>query len=401
MSMSVSCNNNELRCENFDVSRGRRISFWFFLFGAFGLVVSSFGLFGDRDQFAFSWLWAFMVVFTLGVGCLFWTILHTATDSEWGVLIRRQMENLSSGLLSVPLLFLPLILWCAPNLWKWWTVPVGMDPLLDAKRSFLNAPFFTIRTVFYFGSLGFIAYFLRKLSVRQDTTGSANETLRMRRVAIAGLPILAVSLTFAAVDWLMGLDYHWFSTMWGVYIFAGAAGSSMALIVLVVTWLKRSGYLQRVTCEHYHVMGKFLLAFTVFWAYIGYSQYMLIWYANIPEETIYFKIRNTESWHVLNLVLVVGRFFLPFPILLFQASKKRVSILCGLCAWIIAMQVLDLYIIVLPSLHFSGVCVSIYDASSLVALVGFFGGAYVRSLCSCGLFPSKDPRLSGSLHFSN
>src|SRR6185295_10442581 len=137
------------------------------------------------------------------------------------------------------------------------------------------------------------------------------------------------SLTFAACDWFRSLHYSWFSTMWGVYIFAGAAGSSMSLLVLVITGLRKAGYLRDVvTMEHFHFMGKWMLAFTVFWAYIGFSQYMLIWYANIPEETEFFILRNTESWNLLSLLLVIGRFFIPFALLLLRFTKTHVNYLC-------------------------------------------------------------------------
>ncbi|MEI6712361.1 MAG: hypothetical protein WCO60_01315 [Verrucomicrobiota bacterium] len=398
--MSHSSETPSLSVERFDGPTARKYSSLGLVISVAGIIVSAIGYLKSPEQFAFSWLFAFMVVFTISVGALFWTILHTATDSEWGVLVRRQMENLASVINVLPLFFLPLFA-CAPTLWKWWNKAPGEDPLLDAKHGFLNQGFFSIRAIVYFATLGGVAYLLRSLSVKQDDDGAAKHTLLMRKVAIAGLPILGVSLTFAAVDWLMGLDYHWFSTMWGVYIFAGAAGSSMALLVLVISALRRSGYLKSVTVEHYHIMGKFLLAFTVFWAYIGYSQYMLIWYANIPEETIYFKIRNTESWHVLSTLMVVGRFFLPFPFLLFQASKKRVPILCGVAVWILLMQLLDIYVIVLPSLHQTGVSLSLYDISSLLAVVGAGIFVYFRKLASANLFPNRDPRLSGSVNLTN
>jgi hypothetical protein len=387
--------------EYFEAPRARRLSNLCFFAAAVGGVVSCFGLVSNVDQFAFSWLWAFMFAFTIVVGAIFWMILHTATDSEWGVLVRRQMENLGSCFVVFPFLFLPLVGFCAPRLWKWWGVSVGVDPLLDAKRAYLNVPFFCIRATFYFGGLGLVAFLLRRLSVRQDSDGDGKHTIVMRKVAVAGLPLLAVCLTFAAVDWLMGLDYHWFSTMWGVYIFAGAAGSSMAAIVIIVAWLLSKGCLKQVNGEHFHVMGKFLLAFTVFWAYIAYSQYMLIWYANIPEETIYFKIRNTESWHALSVLLVCGRFFLPFPFLLFQSNKKSPRRLVGISVWILLMQLLDLYIVVLPSLHVKGVSPSVYDLSALAAVVGCVAGLFFRRLPQAALFPARDPRLCGSLGLSN
>ncbi len=222
----------------------------------------------------------------------------------------------------------------------------------------------------------------------------------MRNFGVGGIPALAVCLTFAAVDWLMGLDYHWFSTMWGVYIFAGAAGSSISLLVLIVTALKKQGYLSVVNDEHYHIMGKFMLAFTIFWAYIGFAQYMLIWYANIPEETAYFRLRNTESWWYFSQFLVVGRFFLPFPVLLFQFIKKT-TLINSVAWWILLMQLLDIYVIVLPALHRTGVHFSIFDLTSLVGIGGILGWLFLRLLTQTNLFPTRDPRLLGSLKLSN
>ena len=169
----------------------------------------------------------------------------------------------------------------------------------------------------------------------------------------------------------------------------------------MITGLKNAGYLKAVNLEHYHVMGKFMLTFTVFWAYIGYSQYMLIWYANIPEETIYFKIRNTESWHLLSTALVIGRFFIPFTLLLFQFIKKNPRLICGVAGWMILMEILDIYVIVLPSLHQTGISPSLYDLASLAAVGGAAAGLYFRRLSSSNLFPTRDPRLAGSVNLHN
>ena len=399
--MSHSTESPNLSVERFDSGVAKKFSSMCFAASVVGLLVSAIGLFTSREQFAFSWLFGFMFVLTLCVGCLFWTILHSATDSEWGILVRRQMENVASVIPYLSVFFLPLILFCAPILWKWWDLPPGQDALLDNKAAFLNHNFFWVRYVAYFLGLGGFAVALRSTSVAQDEDGASRHTFRLRKLAIGGLPVMAVCLTFAAVDWLMGLDYHWFSTMWGVYIFAGAAGSSMALLVLIITGLKKAGYLKAVNLEHYHIMGKFMLAFTVFWAYIAYSQYMLIWYANIPEETIYFKIRNTEGWHALTTILVLGRFFIPFPILLFQGTKKNPKFLCAVACWIIAMQLLDHYIIVLPSLHQTGVRPSVYDFASVLAVAGAAAGFFFRRLASANIFPNRDPRLSGSVALTN
>lgn len=377
--------------------------------GAIGIVGSLIGLAVPawRAQFAFSWLFGFTYFFTIAVGCLFWTCLHHATDAEWSVVVRRVLENLARLLPYFALFFIPVLIAITLRgadgdglLLKWWHKLPGEDPLLDAKQPFLSKGFFYVRAIFYFVLLSWIAYSLFQRSTKQDQDGAVKHTLSMRKFGIGGIPAVAVCLTFAAVDWLMGLDYHWFSTMWGVYVFAGAAGSSMSLLVLIVTALRSKGYLKVVNDEHYHIMGKFMLAFTIFWAYIGFSQYMLIWYANIPEETIYFRIRNTESWWWFSQSLVVFRFFLPFPVLLFQATKKS-KLINFVAVWILLMQLLDVYVIVLPALHPTGWHPSLLDILSVVGIGGILGWLFLTNLGKNYLFPTRDPRLAGSLKLTN
>ena len=200
----------------------------------------------------------------------------------------------------------------------------------------------------------------------------------------------------------MGLNYRWFSTMWGVYIFAGAAGSSMSLLVLVISALRSAGYLKEVvTLEHYHIMGKWMFAFCVFWAYIAFGQYMLIWYANMPEETQYFLTRNTESWWNLSMLLVIGRFFGPFAILLLRSIKKQPHRLCYVAGWIVFMQMLDMYLVVLPSLHGTGIHLSVWDFVSVIAMGATLGFVYLQIVGRTSLFPVRDPRLIESLRLTN
>ena len=365
------------------------------------LVLSVVGAYVEPQQFAFSWLFAFAVFFTLCAGCFFWTLVHHATDAEWSVVVRRQLENIASLLAALALLFIPVLL-LRHHLYGWMTVPVGQDPVLDAKRAYLNWDFFLVRALITFLFFIVASQLLRRYSIRQDNDGNPRFTLKMRKVTFISLPLFALCLSFGACDWLMSLNYKWFSTMWAVYIFAGAAGSSMSLLVLVITALRRAGYLKDlVTLEHYHVMGKWMLAFSVFWAYIGFSQYMLIWYANIPEETQYFLARNTESWWTLSMILVFGRFFGPFGILLLRSIKKRPHQLCWLAGWIVGMQTLDMYVIVMPAFHGSGVHVSIWDFVSLIAIGATLAFLYLRVVRRPSLFPVRDPRLMESLKLVN
>ncbi len=365
-------------------------------------LITTFVLGGyEPKQFAFSWLFGFTVFLTICMGALFWVLVHHGVDAEWSVVVRRQLENLAGLLPVMALLFVPLI-FVAPHLWYWMKIPPGQDVLLDEKWPYLTDWFFWIRSAFYFGFFTLSIWLLKKFSVAQDTSGSPKYTIWNRKVTFASLPLFAVSLTFGAVDWLMGLDFHWFSTMWGVYLFAGSALSAMCVLVLLITALRSAGYLKGiVSIEHYHIMGKLMFAFTVFWAYIGFSQYMLIWYANIPEETVYYLIRNVESWNTLNIILVIGHFWVPFLLLLPQASKRSPVFLCIMAIWILAMHVLDIYIIVLPALHKTGFSPSILDLLALIAIGATLMAVFLKKLGDTPLWPLRDPRLPQSLRLLN
>lgn len=396
----------EPKPETFKASDAGSWPFFLLIGAGVGALVSVIYAIFWRQQFAFSWLFAFMYFFTLCVGALFWVLVHHATDAEWSVVVRRVLEHLA-GLIPIAFLFSIPALLCAPILWSWWnftgwwSLKPAADHLLTLKWPYLTHGFFLGRALLYFIALTAVALALRRNSIRQDADGDPRHTLSNRKLSIAGIPIMAVALTFAAVDWLMGLDYKWFSTMWGVYLFAGAAGSSMSLLVIIVTALRSRGYLQVVTLEHYHVMGKFMLAFSIFWAYIGFSQYMLIWYANIPEETSYFIRRNMESWWWMSMLLVVGRFFLVLPLLLLQWTKKVPLVLCAVAGWIVLMQALDVYVIVLPMLHKTGVSPSLMDLFALVTIGCTLAYFFLRALPKSHLFPIRDPRLPESLRLTN
>jgi len=387
--------------EYIEANRFAPLSFLLALVGIAGLGLSVVGAFVSPHQFSFSWLFAFAFYFTMLAGCFFWIIVHHVVDAEWSVVVRRQLENLAMLIAVMALFFIPIVIF-RHHLYEWMNLKVGIDPVLDSKRGYLNWHFFLVRSIFYFVFFIGATLLFRRFSIRQDRDGNPAFTVNMRRLAFVALPLFGLSLTFGAYDWLLGVDYRWFSTMWGVYIFAGAAGSSMSLLVLVITALRKAGYLKEtVTVEHYHIMGKWLLAFTVFWAYIGFSQYMLYWYANIPEETQYFLVRNTESWSVLSWVLVIGRFFVPFALLLMRMTKKNTTWLCSISGWILCMQLLDMYVVVLPALHGTGVHLSILDFLPLIGIGGTLAFCYLRIVAKTSLFPVRDPRLLESLRLTN
>lgn len=389
--------------EFFDDNRFSGKSLLFAGLAVLGLILSALGVLlpSQRHQFAYSWLFGFAYFFTLLAGAFFWIIVHHVTDAEWSVVVRRQLENLASLLPVLALFFIPVFV-LRNHLYEWMLIPPGHEALLDAKRLYLNLPFFIARAVFYFAFFSAAALLFRRFSANQDRDGNPKWTLFNRKLAFVALPLFALSVTFAAYDWFIGTDFRWFSTMFGVYIFAGAAGSAMSLLVLTITGLRSAGYLREtVTLEHYHTMGKWMLAFTVFWAYIGFSQYMLIWYANIPEETQYFIRRNTESWNVLSTFLVVGRFFVAFPLLLLRGPKKQPLKLCIIAGWICFMQLIDIYIVIMPALHGAGIRPSIWDIVPLLTIGSTLAFVYFRAVGRTSLFPNRDPRLIESLHLVN
>lgn len=359
------------------------------------------GAFYNPAQFAFSYLFAFTFFFTICMGGLFWILVHHAVDAEWSVVVRRQLENMAGLLPVMGLLFVPLV-FVAPILWEWMLPKNAHDPLLLDKLPYLTPWFFWGRAAFYFAFFTVAAVWLRANSILQDKDGAPRYTVFNRRITFVSLPLFAVCLTFSAIDWLMGLDYHWFSTMWGVYIFAGTALSSLCVLVLLITALRGAGYFQNIiSVEHYHIIGKLMFAFTVFWAYIGFSQYMLIWYANIPEETIYFLRRNTESWQILSTALVVGHFFVPFLLLLPNPGKRKPAFLCGMAVWILLMHLLDIYVVVLPALHKAGLVVSWMDFACLAAVGCTVAAVFLKRLGDAPLWPLRDPRLPQSLALKN
>jgi len=284
------------------------------------------------------------------------------------------------------------------------------DALLAAKYGYLNWTFFLLRFFAYFIILTAVIRFMYSLSVRQDTSGGVKNSLRARYHSSWGMALFGLSLTFLAIDWVMALDFHWFSTMWGVYIFAGSALSAMAVLVLVITWLKSLGHLKHIVNEeHYHIMGKLMFAFTVFWAYISFGQFFLIWYANLTEETQWFIKRNTEHYNTLSIALVILHFAVPFVLLLPAWVKRTPRYLAAMAGYILCVHLLDVWLMIIPqrgpvvtggeSWYVPGSIVG--DIIALIAVLCLLASAFIFFIRKASLFPCRDPRLLESLHLHN
>jgi hypothetical protein len=356
----------------------------------------------NPKQFFFSWLVSFLFFLSLALGALFFVLIQYASQGGWGIVLRRIGETTFATVPVMAALFLPLV-FGLHDLYSW-TVPGAAehDALLRWKEPFLNVRFFLVRAVLYFGIWSFIALLYYRGSRGQDVTGNPAVSARLRRFAGPAIIVLALTQTLASVDWIMSLTPHWYSTMFGVYFFAGSFVGFIALLSVVAVAMRRAGLLDAVISpEHLHDVGKFLFAFTAFWAYIAFSQFLLMWYANLPEETIWYKARLEGSWKTVSIILMAGHFGIPFFYLMGRAVKRRGWTLAVGGYWILAMHFLDLYWQVMPTLHPDGLRPSALDVAAFVAVGGIFVAAASWLMRRQALVPLRDPRLAESLAFEN
>ncbi|MCB9511516.1 MAG: hypothetical protein H6695_15110 [Deferribacteres bacterium] len=370
--------------------------------GGAGLLLSAVGFFVDAKQFYHSYLAAFVFWTTIALGGLFFTMLHHLTGATWSVVLRRFSEAIMVILPVLAILFLPIIPGMH-DLYHWThEEAVAADHILQQKEPYLNIPFFLIRAVFYFGVWFLLARTLKKYSTQQDNAPEPSLTDKMRRFSAPGMLLFAVTLTYAAFDWLMSLNPHWYSTIFGVYIFSGSLLSVLAFILLAALYLRGKDVLQSViTLEHYHDLGKLLFGFTVFWAYIAFSQYMLIWYGNIPEETEFFLQRWEGSWKYVSMVIVFFHFALPFLILVTRAAKRNLALMKVMGFWFLIIHYVDIHWIVMPTLHTEGFSLSWIDFTTLIGIGGLFVWYFWKQFAQQATVPINDPKLQSSIQFTN
>ncbi|MHC4399425.1 MAG: quinol:cytochrome C oxidoreductase [Planctomycetota bacterium] len=384
-----------------------------------GLVLAFFGTGGLQYCFC-SYLVSFCFFLSISLGALFFVLLQHVTRAGWSVTVRRLAEILAANVILFAALFLPILLVVVCGgfgVYEWADGDtVAGDHLLEHKRAFLNVPFFVVRSVLYLAVWTLLARYYLSRSLQQDESGDPAVTLKMERLSGPALLLFAFSITFAAFDWLMSLEAHWFSTIFGVYYFSGAAVGFLAAVILAAIGLQGAGRLKTsITTEHYHDLGKLLFGFIVFWGYIAFSQYLLIWYANIPEETGWYRDRQTGLWVWLTVGLLLGHLFIPFLGLISREVKRRKPLLAFWAVWILAFHWFDLYWLVMPSFWHRIVGASAGDTSAafspalgavidLCLLVGL-GCLYVAGAGwiagNRSLVPRKDPRLSEALEFES
>jgi hypothetical protein len=450
-------NNNHAPKRSYDIPEG---SIWDHAWKMSGVValigagVAAAGFMMQADRFAFSYLFGFVTVMTLWLGSVFFVLIQHLTAAAWSVTVRRAAEFFVSGVVVLPFLFLPVLTQLS-TLYPWWgpddehsvahaqehgqeqpaggnlqqheTHPAAHQHAIaagdagDAHRSphhvleaelmqkkawFLNHGFFYLRLCLYFGIWLFLGLRLFGYSAAQDASADKQFTVKLQRFAPPAIFLFAMSLTFAAFDWIMSLEPGWYSTMFGVRVFASSAVTSFACVILLTLGWKRAGLVHdEINTEHYHDLGKLMFGFLIFWGYVSFSEFMLIWYAAIPEETVYYHRRWDESsWRMLSVAIVVLKFIVPFYLTMSRNAKRNNGMIGFAAFWLVAMHLLEMYYWIMPyyqpfqPIQWTGVWM---EVGCVMATLGVYLTYVFRKMRNHSLIAVGDPRLPRSLHFQN
>jgi hypothetical protein len=366
-----------------------------------GIVLTAVAYFADHEKFASSYLTGFLWALTIALGGLFWPLVWRLTKAGWPAATRRHMEWMAGFIPFAVILFIPVILNAHHLYHHWMSAEAAHDPVLVKKAAWLNEKGFYIRAIIYFAIwIGLTAIF-RRLSFKQDETGDRQLTIKAQVLSAPSILFFALSISFAGFDWVMSLDPHWYSTIFGVYIFAGAGLSSLCAAALILVWLRSKGLLGRVaTVEHQHDLGKMLFGFIVFWAYIAFSQFILIWYANIPEETIFYKMRWYDGgWKPWSLLLLFGHFIIPFIWMLSRWAKRINWLMVTGSVMLLVAHYVDMYWLVKP--NFGAFAFSWVDIATLAGPAGVLFCVIAQQMAKGPLYALKDPRIPETARMEN
>ena len=366
--------------------------------GGVGLAVSLVGLFFNPTQFLQSYLMAYMFVLGIALGCLALGMVHQLSGGAWGVVIRRPIGAAARTLPLLTLLFLPIALGMR-HLYIWTDASlVAHDEVLQHKHVYLNVPFFLIRAAIYFAVWNALSYFLNAWSLEQDETGDPRIARRMQRLSAGGLLAYGLTITFASFDWLMSLEPHWFSTIYGVLILGGQGLSALAFLIAVLVWLSRRPPLDDIIApEHFHDLGNLMLAFVMLWAYFAFSQYLIIWSGNLPEEIAWYLHRLQTGWRFVGLSLVLFHFVAPFCLLLSRAVKREAQMIVKVALGVLIVRLVDLFWLIAPEFHTAGVWVSWLDVVLPLSLTAIWLGYFVWQLRGRAILPMHDPQFDEAL----
>jgi hypothetical protein len=373
-----------------------------FLAALISVIACIAGYITDPERFFRSYTVAFAFTSAIGLGAFFFVMAMYLAGNAAGVTVRRIMENIMVTLPVGAILFLPLV-FGLKYVYPWMNPEVmSASANLRAKSGFLTENFFIFRTFGFFLLWSIWIFSIYRQSTKQDTERSVKQMYIIARFCAPGLFLVVLVGTLAAYDWLMSVQPSWYSTMFGLYYLAGGALAFMSVVTLVCLGFRRAGILTNsITIEHYHDLGKWLFCLTAFYTYIAFSQYLLIWYANLPEETIFYRVRSHGMWLPISLALPFIRFIIPFFVLLCRPAKRNLTIIGLVAGWSLVMEFLDLYWIVMPVHYPEGPQIHWLDFATLGATVSICGLQFWNRFRRHKMVPVGDLRLEQSLNFEN
>jgi len=378
---------------------GRNVLVFAALLGIIGCIA---GYVSNPARLFQSYMVAFAYTTLIGLGAFFFVMVQFLTGSAWSVTMRRIMENVMITLPVGLILFIPVAIGL-DQIYPWTnSAIVGADAVLKSKSSFLTPNFFITRTVIYFFLWSLWAGSIYHQSTKQDTARSIKQMHIASRWSAPGL-FLAVAIgTMASYDWLMSLEPKWYSTIFGLVMLSGGGLSFFSVVTLVCLAFRRAGILKNsITLEHYHDLGKWLLCMTAFYTYVAFAQYFLIWYSNIPEETIWYRHRMVGAWLPISLAMPFLRFLIPFPILLCRPAKRSLKVIGLMAAYSLIVEYIDLYWIVMPTYYKTGPQPHWLDLATIVTTVSICGLVFWSRFKKHKMVPVGDLRFEQSLHFEN
>jgi hypothetical protein len=378
-------------------SRTKTLAFGLLLLG---LVLSVFAFVVDSHRALANYNVVFAFLVSVVIGNIFWYAIEYLSGAVWSTVMRRVNEIFISF---APVLFILglLIVFNTHSIFHWaHEEATKTDKLLQLKSPYLNQQFFIVRYFVYFIVWILFSFLMVKNSIKQDESKDQTLTNKNSKLSALFIPFFAITLTFFSIDFLMSTEPHWYSTIFGVYYFAGTALASMAILTLAIILLYEKGYFGNLLRnDHFYNLGALLFAFVNFWAYIAFSQFLLIWYANLPEETFWMIHRWQKGWEIFSFILIFGHFLIPYFSLLSQQSKSNLNRLKFMSIWIIIMHYIDLYWLVMPSLY-KDVTFGWIEVSFIILCTGILLSLFViRFNRVKNIIPIGDPKLKRSLEF--
>jgi hypothetical protein len=364
-----------------------------------GVVLAIIGLvMSGVDRFYEAYLVAYVFWAGIAIGSLAILMVIHLTGGAWGIVIRRPLEAATRMIPIMAVLFIPIVFgmghlyhWTDPNV-------VATDPIVREKAPYLNTPFFIVRQVIYFAIWSGLTLLLNRWSAEQDRTGDPALVSKFSRLSGGGMVVHWLILTFAMVDWVMSLNPHWFSTLWGMLFLVGQALSALAFAIVVLIMLSQYPPLNRiVTPHHLHDLGKLLFAFLMLWAYLSFSQFLIIWSANTIEEIPHYFVRMQGGYEWLGVVLILLHFAAPYALLLSRDVKRDTTRLRAIAAWLVFIRFADYYWYVAPEFH-ERFSITLLDVALPIAIGGIFLALYAVQLRARPLLPLNDPGLEKALH---